>query len=24
MNALDYLIKPINFEDLQQSINKCI
>lgn len=24
MNALDYLIKPINFEDLQQAINKCI
>jgi adenylate cyclase len=24
MNALDYLVKPINFEDLQQAIHKCI
>lgn len=24
MNALDYLVKPINLEDLQQAINKCI
>ena len=24
MNALDYLIKPIKFEDLQQAINTCI